>query len=142
MRSHRAWKSKAMQSTLEHVRAAALQEPSRKFSVPGLPYHHEDSAFVDAPSRVLFDYIDDHERLSSHMSESSWMMGNGRMKIELDDGHGRQVGAEIRLSGRILGTDLFVAERVTVRDPPLRKLWETTATPCLLVIEHDPMGFE
>ena len=131
-----------MQSTLEHVRAAAPTEPSRKFSVPGLPYHYEDSAFVDAPSRVLFDYVDDHERLSSHMSESSWMMGHGRMKIELDGDHGRQVGAEIRLSGRVLGTDLFVAERVIARDPPFRKLWETTATPRLLIVGHYRMGFE
>jgi hypothetical protein len=132
-----------MQWTVERTRATAPKASASKLSVPGLlPYHYEDSAFVNASSPVLFDYVDDHERLSSHMSESSWMMGHGRMKVEVDGADARQVGSEIRLSGRVLGTDLFVAERVIVREPPLRKAWETAAVPRLLVIGHYRMGFE
>lgn len=131
-----------MQWTLERIRDAAPRAPTAKPSVRGLPHHYEDSAFVNAPSGVLFEYVDDHEQLSSHMSESSWMMDHGQMKIEVDGGHGQPIGSEIRLSGRVLGTDLFVAERVIVREPPLRKAWETGVAPRLLVIGHYRMGFE
>jgi len=53
-----------------------------------LTYHYESSAIVRSPVDQAFAYIDDHTRLSSHMSESSWMMGGGRMEVELDEGRG------------------------------------------------------
>lgn len=60
--------------------------------------HYEESAFVPTSVEQVFDYVDDHARLSSHMRESSWMMGGGRMDIQADAGngqaarHGRQSG--------------------------------------------------
>ena len=37
---------------------------------------------------------------------------------------GRSVGSHIRLSGRILGMQLYVDEVVTQRNPPFEKTWK------------------
>jgi hypothetical protein len=76
------------------------------------------------------------------MSESSWMMAGGRMETKLDASRGQAVGSRIGMSGRVLGIDLEVEEVVTERNPPRRKVWETTGAPKLLVIDHYRMGFE
>ena len=105
-------------------------------------YHYEASAIVCAPPQVLFDHLDNHARLSRHMSESSWMMGGGSMRIDLDAAKGQRVGSSIRLSGKIFGLTLFVEEIVTERTPPCRKLWQTIGAPKLLMIGPCQMGFE
>lgn len=64
------------------------------------------------------------------------------MEIELDADRGRKVGSRIRLAGRVFGIELAVEGIVTERDPPRRKVWETTGSPKLLVIGHYRMGFE
>ena len=64
------------------------------------------------------------------------------METELDEGRGQKVGSRIRLSGRVFGVELSVEEIVTERNPPRRKVWETTGAPKLLVIGHYRMGFE
>lgn len=105
-------------------------------------YHYETSAIVCAPPKKVFDHLDDHTRLSVHMSESSWMMGGGSMQIEFDAARGQKIGSLIRLSGKVLGITLFVEETVTERTPPHRKVWETMGMPKLLVIGCYRMGFE
>ena len=107
-----------------------------------LPHHFETSVVVSAPADVVFSYLDDHTRLSAHMRQSSWMMAGSRLAFELDASGGRTVGARIRLSGRVLGLRLAVEEIVTERQLPLRKVWETTGTPRLLVIGQYRMGYE
>ena len=107
-----------------------------------LTHHYETSAMIGASAAQVFAYVDDHVRLSSHMSESSWMMGGGRMQVEVDEGRGQKVGSRIRLAGRAFGIELAVEEVVTERDPPRRKVWETTDSPRLLVIDRYRMGFE
>ncbi|MDP2604541.1 MAG: SRPBCC family protein [Deltaproteobacteria bacterium] len=107
-----------------------------------LSNHYETNAFVAAPADSVLAYADDPARLSSHMSESSWMMGGGRMQTELDAGRGQTVGLRIRLSGRVFGIELSVEEIVTERIPPKRKVWETIGSSRLLVIGHYRMGFE
>ena len=64
------------------------------------------------------------------------------METEIDSGRGQKVGSRIRLSGRVFGVELSVDEIVVERDPPRRKVWETTGAPKLLVIGHYRMGFE
>jgi hypothetical protein len=105
-------------------------------------YHYETSAIVRAPLDRIFAHLDDHARLSGHMSKSSWMMGGGSMQVEFDAARGQNVGSSIRLSGKILGVTLAVEEIVTERTPPRRKVWETTRVPRLLVIGRYRMGFE
>jgi hypothetical protein len=105
-------------------------------------YHDETSAMVAGPPEEVFAHMDDHARLTSHMSESSWMMGRGSMQVELDAARGQKIGSWIRLSGKILGVTLAVEEIVTERTPPRRKAWETTGVPRLLVIGRYRMGFE
>jgi hypothetical protein len=107
-----------------------------------LLHHYETSAMVKAPAERVFAHVDDHARLSSHMSKPSWKMGGGRMAVELDADRGRKVGSRIRLAGRVFGIELSVEEVVTERDPPRRKIWETTGSPRLLVIGYYRMGFE
>ena len=104
--------------------------------------HHESSALVAAPDERVFAHLDDHSRLSGHMSGSSWMMGGGSMSIEVDEGGGRKVGSRIRLAGTACGVALSVEEVVTVHRPPHAKTWETIGTPRLLVIGAYRMGFE
>ena len=105
-------------------------------------HSYESSAVVRAPVDRVFGHIDDHTRLSSHMSKSSWMMGGGRMRVELAEGLGKKVGSHMRLAGRVFGIELSVEETVIERDPPRRKVWETTGSPKLLVIGQYRMGFE
>jgi hypothetical protein len=104
--------------------------------------HFEQGATIRAPIDEVFAYLDDHSRLSAHMGRSSWMMGGGRMSIELDENRGQRVGSRIRLAGRAFGMRLFVEETVIERDPPRRKVWQTVGAPQLLVIGEYIMGFE
>jgi hypothetical protein len=92
-------------------------------------HHYEQSAKVRSPAEQVFTYLDDHTRLSSHMSRFSWKMGGGRMEIELDADRGQKVGSRIRLAGGLFGMALSVEEVVTERNPPHRKVWETTGSP-------------
>ena len=107
-----------------------------------LPQRCESSGFVQSPMNQVFAHIDDHTRLSSHMSEGSWRTGGGRMETEIDEGRGQRIGSRIRMSGRVFGIELSVEEIVVERDPPRRKVWQTTGAPKLLVIGHYRMGFE
>ena len=63
--------------------------------------HLESSAFIDASQEDVFAFVNDHARFSSHMNESTWMMGGGRLCVELDEAKGQAVGSHIRLSGRV-----------------------------------------
>jgi len=104
--------------------------------------HAESSALVSASPERVFALIDDHERLSSHMSRSSWRMGGGRMETVLDEHPGQGVGSHIRVRGRVFGLELSVDEVVMEREPPTRKVWETVGAPRLVVIGPYRMGFE
>jgi hypothetical protein len=111
-------------------------------SVEGAMKHHcESTADVKAVPDAIFDYLDDHSRLSAHMSKQSWMMAGSRMFLELDGLAGRAIGSRIRLTGRVLGIRLSVEEIVTERQPPLLKVWQTTTAPKLLVIGAYRMGY-
>ena len=107
-----------------------------------LPFRYESNGLVQSPMDQVFAHIDDHTRLSSHMSEPSWRTGWGRLETEIDAGRGQKVGSRVRLSGRVFGVELSVEETVTERNPPRRKVWETTGAPKLLVVGHYRMGFE
>ena len=109
---------------------------------PLLPFHFESDVELNAPANAVFSHLDDHSRLSAHMSQSSWMMVGSRMAIELDATKGRSVGAIIRLRGRVLGIPLSVEQIVTERSSPLRKVWATMGRPQPLVIGPYRMGYE
>jgi carbon monoxide dehydrogenase subunit G len=104
--------------------------------------HEESSAVISAPRERVFAALDDHSRLSSHMSKSSWQMGGGKMETVVDAQQGKSVGSHIILRGRVFGVSLFVEEVVIAHDPPVRKTWETIGTPRLLVIGPYRMSFE
>ncbi len=103
--------------------------------------HYETKAFIRSTVEQFFAHIDDPTHLSSHMNESSWMMGGGQMQIELYADRGQKIGSQIRLSGRVFGIALSLEEKVIERDPPHHKVWETTTPPRLLIIGHCRMGF-
>lgn len=107
-------------------------------------YAHPDETTTEvhaAPNR-LFDHLDDHARLGSHMEKPSMMMMGGRMTYEFDAAKGRAVGSVIEMSGSFLGLTLSVQEVVTEREPPRRKAWETRGQPHILIIGRYRMGFE
>ena len=104
--------------------------------------HEEHSAIINASAERVFDRLDDQTRLSEHMSKRSWQMGWGRMETVLDPQHGRSVGSHIVLRGRVFGIRLYLDEVVTMREPPLKKTWETAGEPRLLVIGPYRMGFD
>ena len=106
------------------------------------PRHLESAAFIEASPQDVFAFIDDHARFSSHMSESSWMMGGGRMSVEVDDAKGQAVGSHIRLGGRVFGVSLYLDEVVIRRDPPALKVWETVGASRLLIIGAYTMGVQ
>ena len=103
--------------------------------------HAESRGRIRAHAERVFAHLDDHSRLSAHMSRRSWRMGWGRMDLRLDARAGRAVGSRIRLEGRVFGLWLELEEVVTEYAPPARKVWETVGTPRLLVIGPYRMGF-
>jgi len=103
---------------------------------------YEASAHVVATPAALFDRLDDQARLADHMAKPSAMMGGGKMTYAFDEGGGRTVGSHIRMRGSAFGLEVFVDEVVTERAPPRRKVWRTTGTPKLVVIDGYEMGFE
>ena len=104
--------------------------------------HYEDSVLISVTAEKLFAYVDDYTRFSSYMSQSSWMMGGGRMDVLVDEGRGQKVGSHIRISGTAFGIQLFLDEVVTRHEPPRIKTWETVGELRLLVIGHYGMGIE
>ena len=104
--------------------------------------HYEDSTLILASAEEIFAYIDDHKRFSSHMGQSSWMMGGGKMDTSVDEGRGQKVGSHIRLSGTAFGIKLSLDEVVTRYEPPYVKNWETVGTPKLLVVGQYDMDIE
>ncbi|MEP6791429.1 MAG: SRPBCC family protein [Ramlibacter sp.] len=119
------------------VKIGAPAAPERE----AFPHHAESHGQVRASAARVFEHLDDHARLSAHMSRRSWRMGWSRMKLSLDEQAGRAAGSHIRLDGRILGVRLALEEVVTEHTPPTRKVWATVGTPRLLVIGPYQMGF-
>lgn len=109
---------------------------------PMLPFHFESEVELNASADAVFTLLDDHSRLSSHMTKPSWMMAGSVMTLEFDASKGRAVGAFIRLNGQVLGIPLSVEEVVTERNPPQRKVWSTIGRPHLIVIGAYRMGYE
>ena len=105
------------------------------------PHHAESHGQVQAPAGRVFEHLDDHTRLSAHMTRGSWRMGWSRMKLSLDEQAGRAEGSRMRLQGCVLGLKLSLEEVVTEHAPPTRKVWMTVGTPRLLVIGPYRMGF-
>lgn len=105
-------------------------------------YFADCQAYIDGPVANIFDFLDDQANLSSHMSQRSWMMLGSTMEIFMDDRQTRAIGSRFGFTGRMLGIPLRVEEAVTVREPPTRKTWETTAEPTLWVIGRYEMGLE
>lgn len=68
--------------------------------------HFESSAVLAAPPGDVFAYVDDPTHLAAHMAKPSWTMAGGCMHLVLDEGQGREIGARIRLAGRVLGFDI------------------------------------
>ncbi|MEO8621870.1 MAG: SRPBCC family protein [bacterium] len=104
--------------------------------------HEETNAIIAVPAEQAFAVLDDHARLSSHLSLPSWRVGGGKMRTIVDERMGRRVGSHIVLRGRVFGASMFAEEVVTVHHAPVRKVWETIGTPRLLVIGRYCMSFE
>jgi hypothetical protein len=106
------------------------------------PFHREASTTVESTAAKVFAALDDHKRLAGHMSKPSLMMAGTKMTIETDPLEGKALGSEIRLRGRVLGIPIYVVEKVVEYAIPLRKVWQTTTEPRLLVIGAYRMGVE
>ncbi|MEP7167442.1 MAG: SRPBCC family protein [Candidatus Woesebacteria bacterium] len=105
-------------------------------------HHYEESRVVNASPDEVFSYIDDHSKFSSHMNQSSWMLGGGKMATTVDQEKGQVVGSHIKMDGIVFGFHVFLDEMVTYRQPPRIKVWETVGIPRLLIIGHYQMKVE
>ncbi len=103
---------------------------------------YSNKMLIDASSKELFDYIDEHKSLSSHMNKSSWMMAGRKMKTLIDEKYGKKIGSHIMMKGKIFGTPIFLDEIITKRIPPRLKEWETIGDPKLIVIGKYNMKVE
>ena len=103
-----------MAETISRDGPARRAAPPRTASLT-LPHRYAAEGIVESSADALFSRLDDHARLSAHMEKPSWMMLGARMRLELDAGRGRAVGARIRLRGRVFGIPLFVEEEVDLR---------------------------
>lgn len=104
-------------------------------------HHHRSEAMVTATPEVLFTHLDDHARLVRHMEKPSLMTAGGVFRVETDQLQGKAVGSVIRMSGAVLGIDVWVEEVVTEYRPPFSKSWETRREPRLLVVGRYQMRF-
>lgn len=104
--------------------------------------HYEETVFINVISEKIFAFADNHHNFSSHMNKSSWMMGGGKMEIQIDEGEGQKIGSHIKMSGKVFGVSLFLDEVIIERTPPSQKVWETVGKPKLLVIGPYRLGFE
>jgi hypothetical protein len=107
-----------------------------------LPLQFSHTVLLNTSCERAFEFLDDFERLGSHMMRANWMMAGSQMRYEFDAAHGREPGARIRLKGSMLGMDLDIEEEVCEREPPLRKSWITIGRPHMLVLAEYRMGFE
>ena len=120
----------------------AMTKTQPDLTLNALSRHDESEADVLASPDQVFALVDDHARLSAHMSRPSWRMGGDRMETVFDAGNGQRVGSHIRMNARVLGLQLALDEVVTEREPPIRKAWETVGSPRLVVIGAYRMGFD
>ena len=95
---------------------------------------------LDASADEVFAFADDFTRLSSHMGQSSAMMMGSSMQTSFDESRGQAVGSHVRMTGKMLGIELFLDEVVREREPPRHKAWETVGTPRLLIIGGYRLG--
>lgn len=103
--------------------------------------HYEESIEVNTSPYELFNFADDHNNFTSHMNESSMMMGGGKMKTEIDAQGGKVVGSHIRMYGSAFGINIFLDEVITIHEPPHHKEWQTVGDLKILVIGHYKLGF-
>ncbi len=104
--------------------------------------HYEEERLIHAPADEVFGAVDVFQNLSKHMAEPNWRMLWGWMKATTDAGGGQEVGSVVSLNGGFLGIKLAVVEKVTRREPPYRKSWQSFGSISLIVIGHYTMGFE
>lgn len=104
-------------------------------------YSYSSKAVVNATARSVFEYLDDPTKLSAHMGKSSMMMAGSKMTIEVDPLRGREVGSVIKMSGKILGLNLSLEEKIIERQPFEKKTWQTFGQPKLLILDQYKMSF-
>ena len=104
--------------------------------------HFENSAIIPASAEKVFAFADNPANFSSHMNESSWMMGGGSMNTHTDEKKFQELGSHLQMEGTVFGIKLFLDEVVTKHDPPFRKEWQTVGNINLVVIGHYSLGFE
>jgi len=105
-------------------------------------HHFARSVVIAETAEQVFDQLDDPRRVGLHMARGSAMMLGGSMRYHLDADAGRSVGSVIRIEGRMMGLSILVSERITERNPPARKVWETFGARRLIVMKDYRMGYE
>ena len=98
--------------------------------------HFENQVPISVNRNEIFAFVDDHKNLATHMNKSTWMMGGGHMRTEVDSGQGQKVGSHIRMAGKVFGGQVSLEEVITEYAPPQLKVWETVGQPKLIVIGH------
>lgn len=111
-----------------------MEEASRRYEK-----HYRESIVIPATVQDVFDYVDDQAKYYSHVLGFTRLLG-GTMDLQADQGHGQAIDSHIRLTGKVLGASLSLEEKVTQREPPHSKSWETVGTPSFLIVGHYRYG--
>ena len=104
--------------------------------------HYDEGSLIHASADEVFQFVDTPENLAGHMEKPTWKMLWGWMRNTTDDKGAHEVGSVIRLDGSLLGTKLSLIEKVTEREAPYYKAWQTFDKINLVVIGHYTMGFK
>jgi hypothetical protein len=104
--------------------------------------HFEEARVIHASVEEVFGFLDVFQNLAKHMDHPTPQMLWGWIRVETDEKGGQEVGSVASLNGGVLGINLAVVEKVTRREPPYRKAWQTFDGIKLLVIGHYTLGFE
>jgi hypothetical protein len=110
-------------------------------SADDFTHSFSSKAILNASAKVAFEYLDEPKRLSAHMGKPSMMMAGSKMDMDLDEKQGREIGSVIKMSGKMMGINLSLQERVVERVPHLRKFWHTFGEQHLIIVDQYKMGF-
>ena len=110
-------------------------------SAGSFTHSYSSKVLLNTDTKTAFEYLDEPKKLSARMGRSSMMMAGSKMDMILDEKQGRDLGSVIKMTGKMMGLDLFLQEKIVDRKPFEKKYWEAFGTQRLVILDQYRMGF-